>query len=193
MGFSLEQMIFDLEELIALETQPSRHMREIKERLDWWKQYAKTAGILMPNVQIGGQPASGPAPIECGVRGLHDESCEVLRGGDCSCVRTNPNLTEKAKIDFQNYDKRSVLFLIPPSITEGNIVWKGTFSFQHGNLLTALLDVTLHLTDEVTVDSRAIKLEKGQELWVVTRRTEEYTTSIERHSDSPSIKVTGSR
>jgi hypothetical protein len=44
MGFSLEQMIADLEQIIALETNPTGILPELTERLAWWKQYAIECG-----------------------------------------------------------------------------------------------------------------------------------------------------
>lgn len=46
MGFSLEQMINELEEILALETKPTGILPELTERLAWWKQYAKECGQL---------------------------------------------------------------------------------------------------------------------------------------------------
>ena len=46
MGFSLEQMIADLEQIIALETNPTGILSELAERLAWWKNYAKECGQL---------------------------------------------------------------------------------------------------------------------------------------------------
>ena len=46
MGFSLEQMIADLEAIIASEMKPTVILRELTERLAWWKKYAKECGQL---------------------------------------------------------------------------------------------------------------------------------------------------
>ena len=75
--------------------------------------------------------------------------------------------------------QRAVLGLMPFSFAEGNVVWKGTFSFQNGDSLIALLDVLVHQTNEFSVGSRSIRLEKGEELWVVRRRAEKDVTSME--------------
>lgn len=85
--------------------------------------------------------------------------------------------------------QRAVLGLMPFSFAEGNVVWKGTFSFQDGDLLIALLDVLVHQTNEFTVNDRRIVLEKGQELWIVHRRAEKDVTRMERHEKSPNASV----
>lgn len=46
MGFSLEQMIAELEQIIALETNPAGILPELTERLAWWKQYAIECGNM---------------------------------------------------------------------------------------------------------------------------------------------------
>lgn len=46
MGFSLEQMIADLEQIIELESNPTGILPELTERLAWWKNYAKECGQL---------------------------------------------------------------------------------------------------------------------------------------------------
>ena len=60
--------------------------------------------------------------------------------------------------------QRAVLGLMPFSFAKGNVVWKGTYSFQDGDLLTALLDALVYQTNEFTVNGRSTVLEKGQEL-----------------------------
>lgn len=47
MGFSLEQMIADLEQILSIEAVPDKLVIGTAiERLAWWKEYAKECGQL---------------------------------------------------------------------------------------------------------------------------------------------------
>ena len=46
MGFSLKQMIEELEAILAKRQKPSRTAKELKAQLAWWKKYAEECGQL---------------------------------------------------------------------------------------------------------------------------------------------------
>lgn len=83
--------------------------------------------------------------------------------------------------------QRLVIGFIPFSFAVGQPRFKATVRFQCGDLFFPILDALIYEGNEITVGGRRIELEKGQELWVVSLRTKEDPTCIERHANAPSV------
>ena len=82
--------------------------------------------------------------------------------------------------------KRFVIGHMPAMFAPGLPCLEATVRFQSGDLLFTLLDALVYPGDEFTVGSSTIKLKEGQKLWVVSFRTEENVTCLERHTSFPS-------
>src|SRR2546428_7398140 len=87
--------------------------------------------------------------------------------------------------------KRLVIGFMPLRCAEGEEFVKAHIRFQDGELFFPVLDALVYEGDELTIGGRKILREKGKEFWIVSLRTAENPTSIERHVFTPNVHNEG--
>lgn len=85
--------------------------------------------------------------------------------------------------------KRLVIGFLPAPLAKGKEFIKAYVNFQDGELFFPVLDALVYEGDELFIGGRKIVREKGEEFWIVRRRTEEDPISFKSHNESPNVKL----
>ena len=70
---------------------------------------------------------------------------------------------------------------------------KTNVRFFDGKLFHRIFDARVCLSNELSIGGREVILEKGEELWIVTRYTEKSVVNRLAHTDTPNVELSGPR